>query len=248
MKRIIFAVLIAFATITANAQDKNYYGGEKGGFVISYNANPLLNFIGNMFNGTSNNELKDFNGLKNKFFSGNTITAKYMCSDNVALDLGVGFDNDYQTRYAYESESGDNYSKEVGSLTKNSTAFMFKGGINYFFCPGKRLQPVLGVDLVYVHENAFSTTVVKGNTETTTYDSAPCNKLGLMASLGVEYFIIPQISLGATVDIAAGHSWNGSSYNNTTGSTSESGSRVNATETTIITGNVGGNLSLNFYF
>jgi hypothetical protein len=46
---------------------KDWYGSNEGGFALTFNANPVLNFVGNMFNGTQQ-ELQDYiqaKGIKN---------------------------------------------------------------------------------------------------------------------------------------------------------------------------------------
>lgn len=245
MKKFMMIAVMAVAALTANAQ--NYYGSKEGGFAITFNANPLINYVGNMFNGNTNNQLKDFNGLKNELFSGTTITGKYFLKDNLAIDLGFGFDNEYNTKFTYDSKE---YDKELG-YTKNATsAFMIKGGVSYNLRPGQRLQPVLGADLVYVHENGwdYSEATDGDNKDAYQYGGAPVNKIGLMASAGVEYFVTKQISVGATVDFGVAKAWNGSSYDRDNKKEKEDGYRVNSTTTKILTGNFGGNLSLNFYF
>lgn len=243
MKKVLLLVVAMFAILSVNAQsNEKYYGTREGGFAITFNANPLINFVGNMFNGTQNNRIEDFNGLKNDLFGGVTMTGKYFLKDNIALDLGFGFDNEYKRTNAY-NDSKDN--EKVSSWErKSSTSFMAKAGINYLLRPGKRLQPILGADLVYVHKNNFTYGKDEQNNKDA-YESTPSNALGLLGSVGVEYFIIKQISVGATVDFGVAKVWN-REHEDVDGG--DNYSRISDTDTKIKTGNFGGNLSLNFYF
>lgn len=232
-----------FAMLSVNAQsNEKYYGAREGGFAITFNANPLINFAGNMFNGTQNNRIEDFNGLKNDLFGGVTMTGKYFLSDDLALDLGFGFDNVYKRTNEY---SGSDNEKVSYWERKSSTSFMAKAGFNFLLRPGKRLQPIMGLDLVYVHKNNFTYAKNERNNEDR-YQSTPSNALGLLGSVGVEYFIAKQISVGATVDLGVAKVWNREHVD--TDNSDYDYSRITDTTTGIKTGNFGGNLSLNFYF
>lgn len=226
------AVAIA---MTVSAQDK-WYGSKEGGFALTFNANPILNYAGNMFNGTSNNKLADFEGLSEGLFNGTTITGKYFLQDNLAINAGFGFNNNYH-RMNHFADAND-VEKETGFYRESSTRFMIKGGLEYRMFPGQRIQPLFGADLVFVHDNDFNYGEDDGSDDY--YDGAPANKVGLMLSAGVEYFIIPQISVGANVNFGVSKAW----YHQS----DKDHSRLNSTDTNIKTGDLGGNLSLNFYF
>lgn len=237
--------------LCTSAQEK-YYGSEKNGFALSINANPFLNFAGNMFNGTENNSLSDFEGVKNKLFSGVTVTGKYMLKDNFALDLGLGWDNEYETSYSFQD---NDIEKRTALNREATTAFMLKVGGEYLLRPGKRLQPVLGADLVYVHENSWDYVDqfenVNGINKYTNYYGAPVNKLGLIANIGVEYFICQNISLSGTVSLGLAKQWNKNSH--ATDSTKDHGdeyTRYTSNTLVLKTGSTtaGANVALNFYF
>ena len=232
MKKIFMTLAAIVMVVSANAQDK-WYGSKEGGFAITFNANPLLNYAGNMFNGTQNNSLADFEGLSNGLFNGTTVTGKYFLKDNLAINAGFGFNNVYDKTNNYDGND-----KKVGFERDSRTRFMVKGGLEYRMFPGKRLQPLFGADIVFGHDNDFEYQETDGRGDT--YAGAPKNKLGLMLSAGVEYFVIPQISVGANVNFGASKEWNRQS--------TEDHSRLKGTKTTIKTGDLGGNISLNFYF
>ena len=247
------AAVAVFATANAqNAQEEKWYGSKEGGFAITFNANPVLNYVGNMFNGNTNNSLAPFEGLdSDNLFGGTTITGKYFLKDDLALVLGFGFNNKYNVTNNYDNTSDD--IELVRSFDRaTTTAFQFKGGLEYRLFPGERLQPIFGVDLLYVHTNNWNYTKVTDgdNDGDYTYAGAPTNKLGLMVNVGVEYFIIPQISLGANLDFGVAKTWAWTSRDNKPEGkgAAKNYSRINTKNTALQTGNYGANVSLNFYF
>ena len=147
-------LVVAAMAMTVSAQDK-WYGSKEGGFALTFNANPVLNYVGNMFNGNTNNSLDDFEGVDGKgLFNGTTITGKYFLQDNLALDLGFGFNNNYNGQrlqplfgadvifqhtndWSYstitEGEGKDNYTY-YGAPT-NGLGLVLNAGVEYFIIP-----------------------------------------------------------------------------------------------------------------
>jgi hypothetical protein len=264
MKKFIIAALAICSFISANAQE-TYFGSQKGGFALSFNANPLLNYAGNMFNGTQNNSLSDFEGIKNDLFGGITITGKYFVKDNLAIDLGFGFDNNYNKINKFENTNEDQQNMKTGFNKSSKADFMFKAGVEYLLRPGKRLQPIAGIDIVYVHGNQWASTETNGydadnklvSTSTATATN-PVNKLGIIANVGVEYFVCKSISFGATLNFGFAKTWNRhtekgeatvTTGGTTTTVTSPEIKRTTSTTTQLKTGNNwGGNINVNFYF
>lgn len=223
----------------SNGEGK-YYGARQGGFAISFGADPVINFIGNMFNGTTNQSFEGFKGLSTDLFSGATLTGKYMLRDNVALTLGLGFDNSKKTKHNYDLED-----KETQIKSDGDKRFMLMVGGQYLLRPGKRLQPILGVNIAYGHSNLqYSHTENKREGATDSNKDNPANTLGLLGNVGVEYYITKSISLSATVDLGVCKTW--------TKEKSENGekkvSHLDTTECKLKTGQFGGNLAINFYF
>lgn len=253
MKKIFMALAALAVFTTANAQtQEKWYGSKEGGFAITFNANPVLNYVGNMFNGTQNNSVAPFEGLdSDDLFGGTTITGKYFMKDNVAIVAGFGFNNRYNVINNYDNNSDD--IEKVRSFGRNTTtAFQVMGGIEYRLQPGKRLQPIFGVNLVYVHTNRWTfNKSTDGDTDGDyTYTGAPANKLGVALTAGVEYFIIPQISLGANLDFGVAKTWTRTSRDNKPEGegAAKNYSRIETKNTFLRTGNYGANVSLNFYF
>jgi hypothetical protein len=89
MKKSIFAVaLILGATSTTLAQDKQYTP-VSGDWAIGINANPFLNYMGNLIGGNDGNIAPTWNFLT----TNQTITGKYFASDDMAYrgSLRIGF-------------------------------------------------------------------------------------------------------------------------------------------------------------
>ena len=57
MKKTLMILAAVMVFTSANAQDEKWYGSKEGGFAITMNADPVLNYVGNMFNGTQNNSM-----------------------------------------------------------------------------------------------------------------------------------------------------------------------------------------------
>lgn len=223
--------------------EEKYYGSRQGGFAISFGANPIIDFVGNMFNGTTNQGFEGFQGLSTDLFSGATLTSKYMLRDNVALTLGLGFDNSKKTKHNYADE--ENKEKETQVKTDGDSRFMLMIGGQYLLRPGKRLQPVFGINIAYGHSNLqYSHIENKGEGEKNSRKDNPANTLGLLGNIGVEYYITKSISLSATADLGVCKTWTKKTENNG----EKKYSRLESTECKLKTGQFGGNLAINFYF
>ncbi|MBO5921616.1 MAG: outer membrane beta-barrel protein [Bacteroidaceae bacterium] len=207
MKKLFLLVLTCslFAVGTANAQSETYYGGKQGSFAITFGADPVINFVGNMFNGTQDNKLSDLGG---------TLVAKYMLGDQFAIKAGVVFNNAKMTNLTYNPEDKD-YKDIINKETEGSREFQLNLGVQYNFRAGKRLQPFVGADLFYGRMNSeysinedFDTRYEDewGN-EYEQYDayekkSSPINAFGFVANLGVEYFLGKHVSVSAALDLS----------------------------------------------
>lgn len=249
MKKILMTLVAVLATVSMNAQNEKWFGSREGGFALTFNANPVLNYVGNMFNGSTNNTIAPFQGIdSDNLFGGTTITGKYFLQDNLAVVAGFGFNNNYNVVNNYADATD---LEKVTSYTRNSTtAFQALAGLEYRLQPGKRLQPIFGANLVYVHTNNWNyNESTSGSTDGDyTYSGAPANKLGLMLNAGVEYFITEQISLGANLDFAIAKTWRGRTIDNDPDPGKANYSRINSKDTFIGTGNMGANITMNFYF
>lgn len=88
MKKLLLTLALGVfvsSTVCARKASETYYGATKGGFAISFGADPVINFVGNMFNGTNDQKFDGFKGLGSDLFNGATISGKYMLEDDLAL-------------------------------------------------------------------------------------------------------------------------------------------------------------------
>lgn len=253
MSRVVACIVIAALTIcipfSANAKKDKlhsgepsdvYYGTREGGFALSFGAAPVLNFVGNMFNGTVSQKFEGLEGLKSIYYDGVTMSGKYYFLDNLALTTQFGFNCQGIGDYSY----ADSKATKPSEITRSGTnSFLAIVGTQYLLRPGKRLQPVLGAGVMYTYANkGYDHTESTNNASSV--DESPTNALGIVANVGVEFFIWTAVSLSATVDLGLNGSWTKSRLiNGTTNYKRRSGSTVN-----FVTGRVGGNLALNFYF
>jgi hypothetical protein len=200
MKKLFLLAVVCsfFAVGTVNAQNENYYGGQKGSWAITVGADPVINFVGNMFNGTQGNKLS---GL------GATLAGKYFIGDKIALTAGVRFNNEINKSFI----PNPNDDKEV--IITNSGGyreFSLNVGAQYYFRPGKRLQPFVAADLVFGRNNNNLTInkyyeyKVDGNViqyDGKSKSSNPVNIFGCYAKIGVECFLSKSVSISAALDL-----------------------------------------------
>lgn len=197
-----------FAVNAVSAQNEEvYYGSEKGGFALTIGADPVINFVGNMFNGTTDNSLSDFGG---------SIAGKYFLSDKFALKAELGINNFKTKDFTYNPEDED-YKEIIEEETEGSKEFTLGLGVQYNLRPGKRLQPFIGANIYYgrtnedFNFNEFFEGKYGGDYNIEDYNiydgygylkrSNPVNKFALMANIGVEYFLRQNISISATLDL-----------------------------------------------
>ena len=196
MKKIITMTLVGFimSINTMNAQTENkYYGAEKGDFAVSIGADPIFNYIGNMFNGSSENTLS---GL------GSTFAGKYYFSNRFAVEAGMQCDAPTRNSFTYEDATDPEKVTEKDYYS-NSDWKVFIGG-KYHICPGKRMQPFVGASFLYLYHNTKSNYKAdNANTETISKTSTPINYLCLDINAGIEYFLTQNISINAKFTLQA---------------------------------------------
>lgn len=220
-----------------NAQNESvYYGSKQGGFAISLGANPVLNYVGNMFNGSTGNS---FGGFGN-------VMGKYFLSDNFAIEAGVAFDNYNSTIFTYaNADDAEEVTQE--ELYKDNAWKVWMGG-SYLLRPGKRLQPFVNAYMSYYRTNALEGYNVVED-ETISKTSTPINSLYLGAGVGVEYYLGSNFSIeieqglqGAIVTLKSVSKYEAPDSSN---NEEQNYSRIGAKATGLITYS---NLTFNFYF
>ena len=265
MKKLFSFALICctIAAGTANAQTETYYGSKKGGFAITVDANPVITFVGNMFNGNIENSLSGI---------GSSLAGKYFIDDQIAITTGFGINNFKTTGFTYNPEDED-YKEVISKDIEGDKNFSLNVGAQYYFCLGKRLQPFIGANIYYGRENS-NYTITKdfdakyeeedywGNTnEVKQYDtyyktSSPVNMFGILANIGIEYFFVKNISISAAIDLGvqicnqkriSKFETDDRDYTNEYIDNNNYNKKINR-ETRFGTGLMNGNISFNFYF
>lgn len=224
-KTFIMALACSLFAAGANAQtEEKYYGGEQGTFAFSINAEPVLNFAGNLLNGATYNSL-DVNNL------GKSIAAKFFVSDNLALKAGFSFENTRTKHFGYFSISDpstyrqydqnnygntdmEDYQDYIDELKEQESEgeapisyeeveaekdFSFSVGAQYYIRPGKRLQPSVGADLFIGRTNDIDSYKSLLDDGETGKSITPTTTFGLIGNLGVEFFVTEKMSLGANL-------------------------------------------------
>lgn len=174
MKRIsIITVILALTAFSLYAKDgksdrqQKQYTPEAGDFGITISANPLVNYLGNLFNGTAGNTLGDIGG--DPYNPGLTtlqpavsFAGKYFISDNFAIRMNFGWmyshdkNNYFTTNDAAIIEDPLSNAKVIDSHIANTSGGSFMLGAEYRVGKG-RVQGVFGGGLLY----AFSRYKVK---------------------------------------------------------------------------------------
>ena len=253
MKKTFIAALVCglFAAGTVNAQTETYYGAQKGDFSISVNASPLLDYVGNMFNSSTEDYLT---GLA----SG--LAGRYFVSDQWAVGVGLNINRDKEVGYDYINTAKPN------EITGKTNTFMSSYGLSiggsYLLRPGKRLQPFVDVYAILSKTNillGFENNAFENGSET--QDNTileigfPIFVYGAAAEIGVEYFVTKQFSISAVMGLTAYSSISGTVSKFETDADMEQElidelnfNNKSAKTSSISTSQTSGNISLNFYF
>ena len=252
-KLFLFALACSlFAVGTANAQEENYYGPQKGSWAITVGADPVINFIGNMFNGTQQNTLS---------LEG-TLAGKYFVGDKFAIRAGVAFTNDKSKSFTYDPDDKE-YKEVVNTAAKGDRLFAFTLGAQYYFRPGKRLQPFLSADLFYGRQNEYTLNKsfkYMNDNEVAQYDglakiSSPVNTFGGAANVGVEFFLGKSVSLSGELGLNLStetyrqvKKYDTSDHNVTPESIKEQNYNIKKSTSTTFGTSFNSNIAFNFYF
>lgn len=163
MKRLTtLSALVLLTAFSLSAKDDNQqkqYTPEAGDFGITISANPLVNFLGNLFNGTVDNTFgnvggEPYNPGLNTLQPAVSFAGKYFISDNFALRMNVGWvythdkNNYYTTDDAAVLEDPMSNAKVIDSRIYNNSGASLMFGAEYRVGKG-RVQGVFGGGLLY---------------------------------------------------------------------------------------------------
>lgn len=95
MKRILsFGTFLLVFSLCVQAQEIKQFGPRAGNYAVGFSADPFLEYLGNMFGKTFQNEAPTLD------LSGNyDIFGKYFTSDNMAIRAGFSLDYDSETSF-----------------------------------------------------------------------------------------------------------------------------------------------------
>lgn len=200
MKKLILTAALASAVMFVNAQTMTSKNGtpilpEAGDWSIGVDAQPVLNYFGNMFNNTSNNSVS-INGLDQ-----NAIVGKYMKDANTAYRLraGINFGSGSVTPGTLNDSLND-----PSKITTSGTNITLGAGIQKFRGKG-RLQGIYGAEALISFgsgktTNEFAKSFDSNNqtqvNRITEVKNGSTFNFGVRAFLGAEYFFAPKMSLG----------------------------------------------------
>ncbi len=152
-------------TLKSSKNSNKQYLPEAGDFAIGINAVPILNFIGNAFNGYGTNGTKNtIDAMGGEVLNLNyapkpdlSIMAKYFKTDRIAyrMNLGVKLNTDFEREYVISDVLAitDPFSdhKLIDQKTSLNVGGSFSGGLEYRV--GKnRIQGIFSGDLLFAYQ------------------------------------------------------------------------------------------------
>ena len=183
MKKIILTAAAVFAFSFANAQDLKSKKGENylpqsGDWAIGFNADGVFNYVGNAFNGNTDNSAPSVD-----FQKAGTFVGKRFTSDKTAQRVIANL--------AFGSET-----TEVGGAKTTDSGFDLTAGLGKEWRRGStRLQGFYGADLLLNISSTSEKMTATGYEKKTT--SGLGFGVGAQGFIGAEYFLFPKISIGA---------------------------------------------------
>jgi hypothetical protein len=231
MKKFIISLAIITVSFAVNAQEtgdtvlRSKKGipilPQKGDWAIGVDATPFFNYLGNIFNNTSNNSLN---------FGDYTIYARYFIADNAAVNFILTVDNTNSlSKQRIQDDAAvaadPNSTEETFDTYKEVDIYKSLGIAYQKFRGYGRLKGYYGFQASYwtsrykeIYTYGNPMTLVNPN-PSMVWDSNNDNRRilnydggfhhGISAGLiaGVEYFFAPKISAGFNVTLSATHSW-----------------------------------------
>ena len=243
---LIFLLFCGFMSISdVNAEEVpkdnvKYFGTRSNGFSLSVGAVPALNFVGNMFNNTENLSFPGFGNTYDSSFKGDMLSVSYFIKDNISLTMDIGLNRSKNKNNSYD----DKDNKET-IRTTGSNDFIVKVGANYLLRPGERIQPIIGTSFMYGLANKnFEKVDDRTEVNADFNHTYPSKMFGIVCDMGIEFFISRTISISALADLSIVMKKN----KNKVDDWDEKKTTLNSVQTTVSTGQLGGNLAFNFYF
>ncbi len=216
MKRKVLFVASLFLATATFAQDGltskkgEAYLPEAGDWSIGFNANSLVDYVGNMANGSTGNTLNSGGWMNGSV--GQEIRFKMFKDETTAYRLRarIGTGNTSTDVLGKYDQDGDASTEDTDYTinTKTSEGFSVILGAGLEKRRGNtRIQGYYGGEVFFGLLGGNSTTISDGRVLSDTYDPAAARtseikagstfNLGLQGFIGVEWFFAPKVSLGA---------------------------------------------------
>ena len=209
MKKIILSVVAIMAFGFANAQELKSKKGENylpeaGDWAISFQANPFLEYFGQVAGGNvpvGGGGFTANSPIANSFVGKKFIDAK--SAYRVIANFGFGSNN-----FTAGDINGDGVAEFA---TYKSSSFNLQAGLGKEWRKGStRLQGFYGADaLVGFASTKWSETNNPGGNDS--FDAGTSINLGVTGFIGAEYFILPKMSIGAQYNYGLQIASNGAS-------------------------------------
>lgn len=215
------AAEVATTAVARTVEADPGWGPKKGDFGLAFDAVPMMNFALNAVNifGDTGQQAAGLVNWPQGFE--NTITLKYMMSDNLGIRTLFGanvLDRTSSTFYPHpidvadpEILPGDEIEIE-DKLHESTSGFWLGGGFEFRDTLYERLQGYGGMLAVFGMSGSSSNTqygwaydtdaadfgvIGEGTTRPLKTDSGLTSWFSARAFVGVEFFVLPQVSLGA---------------------------------------------------
>ena len=166
MKKLISIIaigLLPLTSVSAQSEDSKVYLPEQGDIAFGINVKPILKYVGNIFNGNTNNTLDNIGGepiteglteFNNSILPDVSIMGKYMLSNNwgVRANVGLMFKNDIDKAYVKDDKNALlNPFDETKLIDKRYTS---RNGMSLMLgteyrTGSKRVQGVFGMGVLF---------------------------------------------------------------------------------------------------
>lgn len=258
-----------------------------GEFSIGFGLDPLSTWVGQLFNGATSNTLDKFHGDPMTGTPTIGIMGSYQLSSQLGVKANIGFNNTRLSQHKYVLDDALLFAnplseaKVADHMVKRYKQMSFALGADYRIGGKHAVQAVLGAGLIYTRESTFDkysygNAITEANQAPSTNDfgsnlksngyipngrikekDVATNTFGLYGSVGVEWFFVPKICLGANVNIQLTNERKARSYetwegwNTSTQKLEETHTDLGSSKsnlTTFATSHLGSNLYISFYF
>jgi len=168
MKKLVILALGLFTALHITAQEENKqkknYLPQQGDWAVGIDVTPIFKYIGNAFNGNTDNELESLGGTpftKNyrKFYltPDVSIAGKYMLTDEWALRANIGFmiRSEYNRRYVQDDRAValDPFSEDKVIDKVHTTANGVSLSLGSEYRRGnRRVQGVFGMGVLFAYQ------------------------------------------------------------------------------------------------